>query len=405
MLILLRKSQMGLFATIPVHVKGSVRRDGTRVADHMSVRRKKLEPHQAQHQGGLFGDAPAAVAAVGAKLGAKLSQFLARHGGAARMADTLASFTPEQRAKMLDMMATLGGVSANEVHQALRASTDNRLAAKPAETGEPDLFSQPEASAPAPAKTSPRAMTDLNEDDVKQIKEAARYLKDVAYSTANLVDGDKNVMVRLSSELGKSGRGTLIMDAFNVTRDVAHSINNSLDVSQPRTLRAVDMEDAFTMFPKLRGIVDAARSKPAATAASTETHTTNVPEPAKAAEETSQAQAPQAEGASVPPGGAASLQCLQKSMSKLSPSCQKATFTACQKNRLATAIAPNAAQTFDFRRTSAAVPPTRSMLAAAVNQSRDPSNAAPISRTFSQCAANGMSTSSAIPRLTVGTAA
>ena len=302
MLILLRKSQMGLFATIPVHVKGSVRRDGTRVADHMSVRRKKLEPHQAQHQGGLFGDAPAAVAAVGAKLGAKLSQFLARHGGAARMADTLASFTPEQRAKMLDMMATLGGVSANEVHQALRASTDNRLAAKPAETGEPDLFSQPEASAPAPAKTSPRAMTDLNEDDVKQIKEAARYLKDVAYSTANLVDGDKNVMVRLSSELGKSGRGTLIMDAFNVTRDVAHSINNSLDVSQPRTLRAVDMEDAFTMFPKLRGIVDAARSKPAATAASTETHTTNVPEPAKAAEETSQAPAPQAEGASVPPG-------------------------------------------------------------------------------------------------------
>ena len=297
MLILLRKSQMGLFATIPVHVKGSVRKDGTRVADHMSVRRKKLEPHQAQHQGGLFGDAPAAVAAVGSKLGAKLSQFLARHGGAARMADTLASFTPEQRAKMLDMMATLGGVSANEVHQALQAH------GKPeqAEPGELDLFSQPEASAPEPepaAPAGPRAMTDLDEGDVKKIKEAARYLKDVAYSTANLVDGDKKAMVRLSSELGKSGRGTLIMDAFNVTRDVAHSINNGLDVSQPRTLRAVDMEDAFTMFPKLRGIIDAARSKPAAPAASAETHATHVPEPSKTAEETSQAPAAQA----APPG-------------------------------------------------------------------------------------------------------
>ena len=35
MLILFAKSQQSLFVNIPVHVKGTVRKDGTRVADHM----------------------------------------------------------------------------------------------------------------------------------------------------------------------------------------------------------------------------------------------------------------------------------------------------------------------------------------------------------------------------------
>ena len=104
-----------------------------------------------------------------------------------------------------------------------------------------------------------------------QAEEAARYLKDFVYSLGNL-DGmtDRAQVVLGTEKLGKSGRDTLLMKAFGLTREEAHDINNRLDSRQPKKLRNVDMQEAFAMFPGLREMVDeaiqkAAGKQPAAT--------------------------------------------------------------------------------------------------------------------------------------------
>lgn len=106
----------------------------------------------------------------------------------------------------------------------------------------------------APAKPEPAAV------DLAKVTEAAKYLKDVVYSLSNLGLSDK-AQIALSSPLGKSGRDTLLMGAFGVTREVAHDINNRLDGRVSKKLRAVDMEDALTTFPDLKRMIDEARAE------------------------------------------------------------------------------------------------------------------------------------------------
>ena len=96
--------------------------------------------------------------------------------------------------------------------------------------------------------------------DIESAKDAASYLKDVVYSLCNLGLSDK-AQVSLSSPLGKSGRDNLLMKAFGLTRDQAHSINNGLDARRPNKLREVDMQDALQMFPDLRDMIEEARQK------------------------------------------------------------------------------------------------------------------------------------------------
>jgi hypothetical protein len=96
--------------------------------------------------------------------------------------------------------------------------------------------------------------------DLEKVTEAAKYLSDVVYSLGNLGLSTK-AQVSLSSPLGKSGRDTLLMGVFGVTREVAHDINNRLDARKPQKLRAVDMEDALTMFPDLKRMIEEARTQ------------------------------------------------------------------------------------------------------------------------------------------------
>lgn len=99
----------------------------------------------------------------------------------------------------------------------------------------------------------------ISDSDYAQVVEAAKYLKDIVYSMDNLVGDDTDLLIALSSDLGKSGRDTILMDAFGIDRSLAHTINNRLDDRKPHKLRAVDMGDAFTMFPMLRKVVDDAK--------------------------------------------------------------------------------------------------------------------------------------------------
>ena len=118
-LLLLKAEQLALFAT-PTHVSGYTRKDGTYVAPQVAVRRKRLEPH---HQASLFEHEArsATPAARGDKRGGALDRFIAKHGGPARMADTLKGLAPEARAKLLDAMAHVGGVDAKAVMEIGRA--------------------------------------------------------------------------------------------------------------------------------------------------------------------------------------------------------------------------------------------------------------------------------------------
>lgn len=117
--------------------------------------------------------------------------------------------------------------------------------------------------APEVAKVSqtetPRSAHGLSDAEYQEIKQSAKYLSDVAYSTGELVGHDKRMMLRLMRDLSKSGRDKLLMDRYHITRDVAHQINNELDSSQVHHLRAQDMEDALDEFPGLRAIIDAAK--------------------------------------------------------------------------------------------------------------------------------------------------
>ncbi len=82
---------MSLF-DMPVHVGGSVDKNGVVRKPHMSMRKKKVT-------------APAHPRASESKL----DGFIAKHGGPAHLRGELESMTPEQRAKLIDAMAHLDG--------------------------------------------------------------------------------------------------------------------------------------------------------------------------------------------------------------------------------------------------------------------------------------------------------
>jgi N12 class adenine-specific DNA methylase/tRNA1(Val) A37 N6-methylase TrmN6 len=95
----------------------------------------------------------------------------------------------------------------------------------------------------------------------KRIKDDARYLKDFVYSLNQLDGMTDKAQLLLSSDLAKSGRDTLLMAAHGIDRGYAHDINNGLDVHEPAKLRQIDMQDAFDIFPGLRGMIDGAIEK------------------------------------------------------------------------------------------------------------------------------------------------
>lgn len=104
----------------------------------------------------------------------------------------------------------------------------------------------------------PRSISELSDAEYKKISESARYLKDFAFSAGEVPSIDKRGQARLSKELGKSGRDNLLMAAFNINRDAAHTINNRLDSRQPNRLRNQDMQEAYSEFPGLEEIVQEA---------------------------------------------------------------------------------------------------------------------------------------------------
>lgn len=116
---------------------------------------------------------------------------------------------------------------------------------------------------PAIAKTKVRTAYDLTDEEYKEVVADARYLKDVAYSIGNLLGNDKKAILRIG--LSKNTRDTILMDALNIDRDLAHTINNGLDDKEIRNLRKQDMEEALVKFPMLKKLVDEHAPKPAAT--------------------------------------------------------------------------------------------------------------------------------------------
>ena len=110
---LAKAEQLGLF-DMPVHVAASVDKHGHFRAAHIARRKVRANdptepvPHSADPD-----------TAKKAKKAKKLTKFLAKHGGAARMAATLDEMTPEQRAKLIDAMAHLDGLTVGDVHDLL----------------------------------------------------------------------------------------------------------------------------------------------------------------------------------------------------------------------------------------------------------------------------------------------
>ncbi len=139
MLIVLAKSQSTLFDA-PVRVAGSVRKDGTLVAPHMRIQKvavKRPVPHE---QPGLFGD----VAAPAPVKRSRLDSFVAKHGGDAAVARTLATLTEGQQQRLLAEMGKLSGQTVAEVSKRFDGLAAG--AVQPPESGEtPDLFAAPAA--------------------------------------------------------------------------------------------------------------------------------------------------------------------------------------------------------------------------------------------------------------------
>lgn len=92
----------------------------------------------------------------------------------------------------------------------------------------------------------------------KSAEESAKYLKDFVYSLSEIEGMHDRAMVALSGDLGKSGRDTLLMRAYGISRGEAHDINNRLDSRKPHKLRREDLQEAFSIFPGLRDVVEKA---------------------------------------------------------------------------------------------------------------------------------------------------
>lgn len=130
---LTKAEQLGLFA-VPVQVSGSTDKHGNYRAPHIAMRRKKM-PHP--DQGELFSGVERHPVAP------KLDKFLAKHGGPARMSETLKQQTPEVRAKLIDAMAHLDGLDPKAVMDRLGMgaaslqSSDGKLTKQSGEVSNP----------------------------------------------------------------------------------------------------------------------------------------------------------------------------------------------------------------------------------------------------------------------------
>lgn len=155
---LAKAEQLGLF-DMPVHVAASVDKHGHFRAAHIAKRKVRAHKPEAPKVsadlfGGADGDAGGVPANDTAKKAKKLAKFLAKHGGAGRMAATLKEMTPEQRAKLIDAMAHLDGLTVSEVHDLL-GMADHGL-----DTAKQDAVKPNEAAKVEPvaaAETSPSA--------------------------------------------------------------------------------------------------------------------------------------------------------------------------------------------------------------------------------------------------------
>lgn len=97
-----KAEQLSLFP-MPTMIAGHVRKDGVRVAPHMAMRRRKIS------DGGGEGKPAPRVKAP------KLDRFIAKHGGPDRFRATLMDLNAEQRAKLVDAMSHMDGISTAEV--------------------------------------------------------------------------------------------------------------------------------------------------------------------------------------------------------------------------------------------------------------------------------------------------
>lgn len=95
-LILSKAEQLSLF-DMPVHVAASTDKNGVTRAAHMSIRKKRVP------------------APVTKRSQSRLDDFIAKHGGPAHLNSELEKMTPEQRAKLIDAMAHVDGVSHDDV--------------------------------------------------------------------------------------------------------------------------------------------------------------------------------------------------------------------------------------------------------------------------------------------------
>lgn len=132
MLFLFKKSQLPLFEQ-PVHIAGSVRKDGVYVKPHVRLVRVKMEP--AKHvQASLFDDTPAAPAKPAKET--KLDTFIRKKGGLRALGSIIATFDHDQQLKLFEEMAKLGNTTPEDV----AAMFSNVYEQEPAKGETPDLF-------------------------------------------------------------------------------------------------------------------------------------------------------------------------------------------------------------------------------------------------------------------------
>lgn len=131
MFILFLKSQLGLF-DMPTMISGSVKKDGTIVAPHMGIRRKRMVP-LAGAQADMFGEEKKEEQT---KRRSALDALLRKYGGAAQVAVMMRGVPDDQRDRALADMAKIAKVSVAEMQAALDA-------AKPDDATQGDLFAAP----------------------------------------------------------------------------------------------------------------------------------------------------------------------------------------------------------------------------------------------------------------------
>lgn len=139
MIIFLTKSQIALFDA-PVHVSGSVRRDGTIVHPHIRIQKisAKRPPSPVQHS--LFGDEKPAAAP---KKRSKLEAWIEKKGGLRALARVLAGMPEGQQQRIFAEMARVDGKTPAEV----AAMFDGLSLSEPEKGGVGDLFVQPKPAA------------------------------------------------------------------------------------------------------------------------------------------------------------------------------------------------------------------------------------------------------------------